>query len=285
MRIAIGSGKGGTGKTTLSVNLALSLAGEGLRVHCLDCDVEEPNAHIFLGATDVQERPVTALVPEIDLSRCTYCGDCAKFCRFKALAVFPGTAMVFPEMCHNCGGCAIVCPEDAISEKERAIGVIRTSLTRGVKLTSGELNIGETRSPPLIREVKHMIDDGEVSIVDCPPGTACSFVEAVRGSNFCALVTEPTPFGLHDLKIAMDVVDILGIPYGVVINRCDIGDNRVEELCDQRNTPVLLKIPNDRRIAVAYSKGTPMIDAVPAIRQDLIELYRKIDERTGDNKR
>jgi len=284
MKIAIGSGKGGTGKTTVSLGLALSLAEES-PVQYIDCDVEAPNAHLFFQDIILNEKTAGVLVPEIDSNKCTFCGECSKFCAYHALAIFPKTALVFHEMCHSCGGCSKICPEKAITEVKRNIGKIKTGNSNGVILSYGELNIGETQSPPLIREVKKTIDNKITAIIDAPPGTACPFVETIRESNFCVLVTEPTPFGLHDLNIAKEVVKILEIPYGVIINKFDVGDSKVEEFCLKNHIPVLMKIPNDRNIAVAYSKGIPITETVSKYKKEFIEVYKKIYERADCNKR
>ncbi len=285
MKIVVGSGKGGTGKTTVSLGLSLSLAENKIPVQYIDCDVEEPNAHLFFKGAEFQKKDVEVMVPEIDKAKCNFCGECAKFCAYNALAIFPNTALVFNEMCHSCGGCKIVCPQGAISEVKRKIGEIRTDFASEVKISYGDLNVGETQAPPLIRAVKKEIDDKNIAIIDAPPGTACPFVETIRQSDFCLLVTEPTPFGLHDLKIAVEVVRLIGIPFGVAINRSDIGDSSVEEFCKTEEIPVMMKILNDRNVAVAYSNGLPITEADPKYKLEFMELYRKIYERVGNHKR
>ncbi|HPW45974.1 MAG TPA: ATP-binding protein [bacterium] len=286
MKIVVGSGKGGTGKTTVSLGLSLSLAENKMPVQYIDCDVEEPNAHLFFKEAEFQKRDVEVLVPEIDKAQCNFCEECAKFCAYNALAIFPNTALVFNEMCHSCGGCKIVCPQGAISEVKRKIGEIHTAIANNkVQISYGKLNVGETQSPPLIRAVKKEIADKNIAIIDAPPGTACPFVETIRHGDFCLLVTEPTPFGLHDLKTAVEVVSLIGVPFGVLINRSDIGDSSVEEFCSNEKIPVLMKIPNDRNIAVAYSNGMPITEADPKYKLEFMELHRKIYERVGNHKR
>lgn len=285
MRICVGSGKGGTGKTTVSLGIAISLTEAGNAVQYIDCDVEEPNAHLFFKDIVFDEITAGVLVPEIDKDKCDLCGKCSDLCAYHALAVFPKTILVFNEMCHSCGGCAKVCPKKAITEVSRVIGKIKTGSANGLKLSYGELNVGETLAPPLIRKVKKNINENDITIIDAPPGTACPFVETVRQSDFCVLVTEPTPFGLHDLGIAIDVVKILGVPYGVVINRSDVGDMSVEHFCQKNDIPILLRIPNDRNIAVAYSNGMPITAAVPEYKDVFVRMYKEIYERVGGHKR
>ena len=275
MVVSIASGKGGTGKTTVAVNLALSLEEN---VQFLDCDVEEPNAHIFLKPKITHARSLSVLVPKVDEKRCTYCGKCARFCSYNAIAIVKEKVLFFPELCHNCGGCTIVCPEKAIREVKRPKGVIEEGRSGKIRFIKGELNVGEAVSPPLIREVKRAADKGFLTIIDVPPGTSCPVIEAVKGSDFCLLVTEPTPFGLNDLILAVEVMRKLKIPFAVVINRSDIGDGKVEEYCEKEKIPILMRIPMDRRIATAYSKGTPIVEEIPEYREKFKELYEKIKQ-------
>jgi MinD superfamily P-loop ATPase len=277
MKIAVASGKGGTGKTLLAVNLALSVNADQI----LDCDVEEPNVHIFLNPVDLEENPVELLVPVIDENKCTYCRACAEFCQFNALFVAGETALVFPEMCHSCGGCKLVCPSDAIIEKKRSIGSIYSGKTSDMELVYGKLNIGEPLAVPIISAVKEKMKQNGLVILDSPPGTACPVVESVFDTDFCLMVTEPTPFGLHDLEIALDVVDQLGIPLGVVVNFAGIGDKGVYEFCSRKEIPILLEIPYDRRIAELYSRGIPFIEEMPEWRVQFQELLFKIREILG----
>jgi len=275
MVVSVASGKGGTGKTTVAVNLALSLEED---VQFLDCDVEEPNAHIFLKPKITHARSLSVLVPKVDEKRCTYCGKCARFCSYNAIAIVKEKVLFFPELCHNCGGCTIVCPEKAIREVKRPKGVIEEGRSGKIRFIKGELNVGEAVSPPLIREVKKAADKDFLTIIDVPPGTSCPVIEAVKGSDFCLLVTEPTPFGLNDLILAVEVMRKLKIPFAVVINRSDIGDGKVEEYCEKEKIPILMRIPMDRRIATAYSKGTPIVEEIPEYREKFKELYEKIKQ-------
>ena len=278
MIISITSGKGGTGKTTIAVNLAKSL---DTNVQLLDCDVEEPNAHIFLRPDVTETKTFELPVPEVDLSRCTFCGKCGEICQFNAIVVLKNNVLVFPELCHSCAGCWLVCPENCITPKGRGIGQVETGVSDGINFVHGRLNIGEALSPPLIRAVKKKIDRERVNIIDVPPGSSCPVIEAVKGSDFTILATEPTPFGLNDLKLAVGAVRELKIPFGVVINRSDIGDGRVKEYCEKEEIPVLMEIPNDRRIAEGYSSGKLMIDIYPEYRTRFLELYREIERRVS----
>jgi len=214
----------------------------------------------------------------VDEKRCTYCGKCARFCSYNAIAIVKEKVLFFPELCHNCGGCTIVCPEKAIREVKRPKGVIEEGRSGKIRFIKGELNVGEAVSPPLIREVKKAADKDFLTIIDVPPGTSCPVIEAVKGSDFCLLVTEPTPFGLNDLILAVEVMRKLKIPFAVVINRSDIGDGKVEEYCEKEKIPILMRIPMDRRIATAYSKGTPIVEEIPEYREKFKELYEKIKQ-------
>jgi MinD superfamily P-loop ATPase len=278
MIISIASGKGGTGKTTVAVNLVLSLQN----VQFLDCDVEEPNAHLFLKPHITDKKIAFIPVPEVNASKCTYCGLCQRVCAYHAIVVLPaingakGNLMIFPNLCHGCGACALLCPYKAIEEVEREIGVIETGDKEGIHFVHGRLNIGEAMSPPLIRQVKEHIDTTKTVIIDAPPGTSCPVITTVKGSDVCVLVTEPTPFGLNDLILAVEVLRKLGIPFGVVINRADIGDENVENFCRRENIQVLMKIPFSKEIAVSYSEGVPIVAADPSYREKFIDLYRTI---------
>lgn len=277
MVISIASGKGGTGKTTVAVNLALALS-ERNRVQFLDCDVEAPNAGFFLKPEIKRTQEVYKLIPEIDSHKCTYCGRCAEICAYKALAVTKGAVLVFPELCHGCGGCSLLCPEKAIKEVEERIGQMEFGNRGDISFIGGRLDIGQAISPPLIREIKKNIDRNRLVVIDSPPGTSCPVVEAVKKSDFCLLVTEPTPFGLNDLSLSVEVLKTMNIPHGVVINRYGRGDERVEDYCRQEGLPILLKIPFDRRIAEAYSEGLPLWEARPSLKDDFLRLFEKIQE-------
>jgi len=256
MIISIASGKGGTGKTTVSTNLALSIG----KAQFIDCDVEEPNANIFIKAKIKEREDVSVNIPKIDENKCDYCGKCSKFCAYNALAVVPSKILVFPELCHSCGGCGIVCPKDAVSWNKRVIGRIEYGPAKDINFYHGLLNVGEMQAVPVIKSLKKKVNKNMNVIVDVPPGTSCPVIESISGSDYCILVTEPTPFGLHDLKLAVEVVRHLYIPFGVIINREGIGDNRVEFYCKRENIPILLKIPERKKIANLYSKGIALVN-------------------------
>lgn len=263
-RIAIASGKGGTGKTTVATNLALLAARGERRVTYVDCDVEAPNGHLFLDPQiDVRE-PVKVPVPQVDAARCTHCGDCARFCQYNALLSLPTEVLLFPELCHSCGGCGMVCPSGAISETVREIGLREQGRAGAIDFVSGRLNIGEAKSPPLIHAVKQLPFETDLLIIDAPPGTSCPVVESLRDCDFVLLVTEPTPFGLHDLVLAADMVQSLQLPCGVVINRSGNHDEDTLRFCAERSLPVLARLPDERGAAEAYSRGELLVEALPA---------------------
>jgi MinD superfamily P-loop ATPase len=251
MIISVASGKGGTGKTTISTNLALSIEN----VQFFDCDVEEPNANIFLKTKIDNSKPISVNHPDIDKSKCDYCGKCSDFCAYNAIAVVPKNILVFPELCHSCGGCKLICPNEAVNWHDRVIGKVEHGITKGIDFYHGLLNVGEMQAIPVIKALKRKTDKNKNVIIDVPPGTSCPVIESIVGSDYCILVTEPTPFGLHDLKLAVEVVMHLEIPFGVIINRDGIGDDKVEYYCQKENIPVLLKVPDRRKIAHLYSKG------------------------------
>ena len=280
MIISVASGKGGTGKTTVAVSLALSLEGKR-PVQFLDCDVEEPNAHLFLKPSIDKTIPVFIPVPEVDEAKCTFCGRCAEVCAYHAIAVIKNTALIFSELCHGCGGCSLLCPEKAIKEVGKKIGVLESGAAGSLQFVHGKLNIGQPMSPPLIRAVKKSINTNRTVIIDVPPGTSCPVIEAIKGSDFCLLVTEPTPFGLHDLRLAVETVRQLKIPLGVIINRTGLGDQKVEEYCQKERIPILMTIPFDRKIAAAYSEGIPVVEAIPAYRQEFFEIFERIEKTAG----
>jgi MinD superfamily P-loop ATPase len=276
MIISVASGKGGTGKTLVATSLALSLI-DNYKVQLLDCDVEEPNANILLRSDMKSSQPVYIPIPKVDETKCTYCGKCAEVCAYNAIAVLKEKVLVFPELCHGCGACSYLCPESAITEEGRQVGIVERGNSGNLELVQGKLAIGEAMAPPVIREVKKYIDPANMVIIDVPPGTSCPVVEAVEGSDFCLLVTEPTPFGLNDLSLAVEVVRKLGIPCGVVINRVGIGGEEVEQYCHREGIPVLLRIPLDRKIAMLYSNGIPLVEGMPEWREDFLGLFQSMD--------
>ena len=278
MRIVVASGKGGTGKTTVATNLAYVASRTNPRVVYLDCDVEEPNGAIFLSPEISEERTVGKGIPEVDATSCTQCGECGEICQYSAIVCVGESPLVFPELCHACGGCSLVCPTGAIREVSRPIGRLRIGASGPIRFVDGILNVGEHMSPPAIHAVKQAAPEEHLVVLDAPPGTSCPVVEAVRGSDLVVLVTEPTPFGLHDLKLAVEMVRALKLPLGVVINRADVGNGEVGQYCEQARIPVLGEIPDDRTVAEAYSRGELACRAVPGYQGRFERLLEKIIE-------
>ncbi len=277
MIISVASGKGGTGKTLVATSLAVSLKNE-YKVQLLDCDVEEPNDHVLLKPILTRSEAVCIPVPKIDEGKCTYCGKCAEVCAYHALVVFPKNVLVFSQLCHGCGACTYLCPEKAITEEMRGIGVVESGHADGIAFAHGKLNVGEAMATPVIRKVKEQTNREYVVIADVPPGTSCPVVESVKGSDFCILVTEPTPFGLHDLALAVETVRELDIPCGIVLNRAGIGDSGVEEFCHKENLPILLTIPLDMEIARNYSRGVTLVQGMPQWKEGFFRLFERIQE-------
>lgn len=290
MIVAVASGKGGTGKTTVATGLAVAVASAlgqeqaaaNGPVQLLDCDVEEPNAHLFLKPTVESRREVGVLTPVVDQEKCNGCCRCAEVCAYHAIVVLGREVLVFDELCHGCGSCALNCPEKAIREELRVTGVVEDGRSGEISFAHGILNVGEAMGVPVIRQLKklHARDrsDGLV-ILDAPPGTSCPVVECLKGADYALMVTEPTPFGLHDLRMAVEVArDELGLPVGVVINRDGVGDQGVEEYCRGEGIPILMRIPLDRRIAEACSEGIPLPSALPEYRGRFLALNRRLRE-------
>ena len=277
MKLAIASGKGGTGKTTLATNLAVAAAAQGRSVAYLDCDVEEPNGHLFLRPTIDQQRPVQVPVPRVQNQLCNQCGQCAHACQFSAIVCLGNTTIVFPGLCHSCGACTLACPRQAIVEEPREVGVVETGSRGPLQIVQGRLHVGEAKSPPVIRAVQAAAPAADLQIIDAPPGTSCPVVAAVRGADLVVLVTEPTPFGLHDLKLAVETMQQLRLPVAVVINRADAGDQGVEQYCADQHLTVLARLPDDRQVAEAYSRGDLAIEAVPGMRDRFAELWHELD--------
>jgi len=274
MIISVASGKGGTGKTTVALNLAFSLTN----VQLMDCDVEEPNLHLFLAPQERRTIPVCISVPQVDETQCTHCGKCAEICQFNAIAVVKDQVLIFPEICHGCGGCTLLCPVQAIQETPREIGYIQEGNYNGLSFVQGVLNVGEPMPTPIIRQEKELINKDKTVILDCSPGTSCPVIEGVRGSDFCLLVTENTPFGLNDLELAVEMVRALGIPMGVFINQADLGDQKVKKYCQRENIPILGELAHDRRIAEVYSRGEIVVEELPEYRDLFLALFQKIQD-------
>ncbi len=286
MRIAVASGKGGTGKTTIATSLALALATDATRPSplFLDCDVEAPNAHLFLRPTFERRQEVGILIPRVDEAKCTHCGKCAEVCQYHAIAVLGKKTLVFAQLCHGCGSCTLVCPEHAISEISDVMGVVEAGTARGgIAFARGVMNVGEPMAVPVIRQLKKWItpEPNQIVILDAPPGTSCPVVESVRGADFLLLVTEPTPFGLHDLRLAAQIARELKIPAGVVVNRDGIGNAGVDAFCAAEHLPILMRVPFDRAIAEGIARGQTLVDLEPEYRVRFEELADAIAARVA----
>jgi MinD superfamily P-loop ATPase len=275
--IAVASGKGGTGKTTIAANLAYCAAGLGKKVQYLDCDVEEPNGHIFLKPKINSRRRVTVDVPQVDRKKCIGCGKCGEICQYSAIVpIKDNDVLTFEQLCHSCGGCMRICPADAIKTKPLSIGSIELGKAGDIDFARGKLRIGHVRTPALIKQVKKNIKQNRLAIIDVPPGTSCPVVEAVKNTDFVLLVTEPTPFGLNDLKLAVDLVRQMNLPFAVVLNRCGIGNDHLEKYCRAEKINVCAKLPDDRKIAVAYSSGKIIAEELPQYKKVFVDLAKAI---------
>lgn len=286
MKITVASGKGGTGKTTFAVNLAYALADKDENVRLLDCDVEEPDDHLFVKPKFTEDIPVNVLKPVLIADKCTGCGKCAEACIYNAIAVVKGKVLIFNELCHSCGVCSYVCPEGALQERSYPIGMVQTALNgadgreQRFPFVHGLLNIGEALAPAVVREVKNFIDPEAVNIIDASPGTSCPVVEAVKGSDVAVLITEPTPFGLNDLKLAVSLTLQMGVPTGIVVNRSDGTDEIIEDYTKTIGVPIIGRIPFKRAYAETYSEGGILAAAFPDFKKNLMEIYGRIGELT-----
>ena len=279
MKIAIASGKGGTGKTTVATNLAYSIAATGQRVQYLDCDVEEPDGSIFLKPDIIKTSAITIEVPRVNNDLCTGCGKCDEICQYSAIVSMKDIVMTFDQLCHSCGGCSLICPTGAITEKPREIGYADIGTAENLVFVQGRLKIGDIHTPPLIKKVKDYAIEDAIVIIDAPPGTSCPVIEAVRDVDFILLVTEPTPFGLNDLKLAVEMVRQLQIPFAVVTNRSEPCENMITQYCKDEDIEILTEIADDRRIAEAYSVGNMIVDVLPEYKKQFISLYENISRK------
>ncbi len=277
MKIAIASGKGGTGKTTIATNLALAISQGGKQVQYLDCDVEEPNGHIFLKPEINSTQQITVSVPEVDLAKCIGCGKCSQLCQYSAIISMKKTVLTFEQLCHCCGGCMLVCPAGAITEKKQIIGQLNQGISNGIDFVDAVMEIGDVRTPSLIKQVKSKIDDNKAAIIDAPPGTSCPVIETVKDADYVLLVTEPTPFGLNDLILAVEMVRKLKKPFSVVVNRDNIGDQTVYDYCRREKIKISLQIPDDRQIAQTYSSGKMILQELPQYNDPFLKLAKALE--------
>ncbi|MEG2518320.1 MAG: ATP-binding protein [Oscillospiraceae bacterium] len=276
MKIAVLSGKGGTGKTLVSVNL--SAAAQSAQY--IDCDVEEPNGHLFFKPENISAESVAIKLPQVNAALCTGCRKCVDFCKFNALAFVKNTARIFPNVCHSCGGCALLCPEKAITEIDKSIGEIRSGVSENVRVSSGILNTGEESGVPIIKKLMENAkkSSAPLTIIDCPPGSACVVTAAIRDADFCVLVAEPTVFGAHNLSMVYELVRLFGKPHGVVLNKCLEGENPSEVFCKERGIPILGRIPFDKTLGEINSQAKIAVrdnHAYKKLFTDLLETVKK----------
>ncbi len=276
MKIAVLSGKGGTGKTLVSVNLA-AVAQKSTYI---DCDVEEPNGHLFFKPIDVQKEEVSVKIPQVDNERCSGCRKCVDFCKFNALAYIKDKLIIFEEICHSCGGCIMLCPEKALTEKEKSIGKIQRGISNEVAVYTGILNTGEASGIPIIKEllVDNRSQADEQTFIDCPPGSACIVMESIKDADYCVLVAEPTLFGVHNLNMVYELVKLFNKPFGVVLNKCLEGENQAEKFCLEKNIKILARLPFDSELGMLNSNGEIVARKSKkyyAIFSDLLETVKK----------
>lgn len=280
MKIAVASGKGGTGKTTLATSLALSAIGHW-KTRFIDCDVEAPDGHLFLKPVITEKTEAVIRIPVIQNEKCNACGRCVEVCQFHALARVGENILVFPQLCHGCGSCTWNCPQNAITERPEPIGLLEKGMTQnGIAFFRGTLTISEPMPTPVIRQLKKWMEPSRdhLDILDAPPGASCSVVETLGGVDFVLLVTEPTPFGLHDLKQMLGILREMKIPAGVIVNRDGIGNGEMDSFCAEENLPILLRIPFDRCTAEGLAQGKPLLEVHPQYGDTLRNLLHRIQE-------
>ncbi|MEG1908642.1 MAG: ATP-binding protein [Oscillospiraceae bacterium] len=276
MKIAVLSGKGGTGKTLVSVNLSAAAQS----AEYIDCDVEEPNGHLFFKPKNIRTESISIKLPEVNAALCTGCRKCVDFCKFNALAFIKNAPRVFPNVCHSCGGCALLCPEKAITEIDKSIGEIRSGVSENVRVNSGILKTGEESGVPIIKKLMENAkkSSAPLTIIDCPPGSACVVTAAIRDADFCVLVAEPTVFGAHNLSMVYELVRLFGKPHGVILNKCLEGENPSEDFCKERGIPILGRIPFDKTLGAINSQAKIAVRDNPAYKKlftDLLETVKK----------
>ncbi|NLA53358.1 MAG: ATPase [Clostridiales bacterium] len=279
-KIAVLSGKGGTGKTLISVNLA-SVAEHALYI---DCDVEEPNGHLFFKPENIQEKPVSVLVPRVDPALCKRCRVCVDFCAFNALAMVKESLLIFDRICHSCGGCVLFCPQKALHEEDRPIGCVRAGSSGGVDVRSGFLNPGEASGIPIIQELLAVTEPErfEQIFIDCPPGSSCMAMESIMDADFCLLVVEPTRFGVHDLEMVYELVRLFKKPLAAVINKCQEGDNPAEAFCREHDIPIFARIPHDPELGLLHSNALIAANEEAKYRTLFLDILHQLTKEASD---